>query len=288
MLQAADRREHARAGRPGRGGAGPPRGARRRSCGRASRRRSRCRGRSRSAGSAPVNAQISAADGGGVGDAHVAGDQAAVARRRPGPGRPRCRPRRRRRAWSRRHRRGRRSCRRCRRRPGAAAGRGARSSGVRHADVDHGDARRRPAAAKALTTAPPARKFATICAVTSCGQGVTPWACTPWSPAKTATAAGSGSGGGHARAMPGEGDGEVLDAAERAARLGHAVEPVAGGRAGLGADGADGGGGVGDDVGGGHPESRPRRAADGQHDLRLASAAGRRPPGQRMHGLCQV
>ena len=78
---------------------------------------------------------------------------------------------------------------------------------------------------------------------------------------------------------PGEGDGEVLDAAERAARLGHAVEPVAGGRAGLGADGADGGGGVGDDVGGEHPESRPRRAADGQHDLRLASAAGRRPPG---------
>ena len=28
-------------------------------------------------------------------------------------------------------------------------------------------------AAKALTTAPPSRKFATICAVTSCGQGVT-------------------------------------------------------------------------------------------------------------------
>ena len=56
--------------------------------------------------------------------------------------------------------------------------------------------------AKALTTAPPARKFATICAVTSCGHGVTPWACTPWSPANTATAAGWGSGGGHDPAMP--------------------------------------------------------------------------------------
>ena len=56
--------------------------------------------------------------------------------------------------------------------------------------------------AKALTTAPPARKFATICAVTSCGHGVTPWACTPWSPAKIATAAGWGNGGGHDPAMP--------------------------------------------------------------------------------------
>ena len=38
--------------------------------------------------------------------------------------------------------------------------------------------------------------------MTSCGHGVTPWACTPWSPAKTATAAGSGSGGGQAPASP--------------------------------------------------------------------------------------
>ncbi len=56
--------------------------------------------------------------------------------------------------------------------------------------------------AKALQTAPPPRKLATIWAVTSCGQGVTPWACTPWSPAKTATAAGSGIGGGHCRDSP--------------------------------------------------------------------------------------
>ncbi len=57
-------------------------------------------------------------------------------------------------------------------------------------------------AAKALHTAPPPRKFATIWAVTSCGHGVTPWACTPWSPAKIATAAGSGIGGGHCRDNP--------------------------------------------------------------------------------------
>ena len=56
--------------------------------------------------------------------------------------------------------------------------------------------------ANAFTTAPPARKFATIWAVTSCGHGLTPWACTPWSPANTATAAGSGSGGGHTPASP--------------------------------------------------------------------------------------
>ena len=57
-------------------------------------------------------------------------------------------------------------------------------------------------AAIAFTTAPPARKFATICTVTSCGQGVTPWACTPWSAANTATAAGSGTGGGQSPARP--------------------------------------------------------------------------------------
>ena len=54
----------------------------------------------------------------------------------------------------------------------------------------------------AFTTAPEARKLVTIWAVTSCGHGVTPWACTPWSPANTATTAGSGSGGGHSRASP--------------------------------------------------------------------------------------
>ena len=84
--------------------------------------------------------------------------------------------------------------------------------------------------AKALTTAPPARKLATICAVTSCGHGVTPCACTPWSPAKTATAAGSGSGGGQLPAMPASCDGDVLEHAERPRRLGHPVEPLAGRR----------------------------------------------------------
>src|SRR5664280_1055025 len=57
-------------------------------------------------------------------------------------------------------------------------------------------------AAKAFTPAPPARKFATICPVTSCGQGLTPWACTPWSAAKTATPVGSGIGGGQVPASP--------------------------------------------------------------------------------------
>ena len=57
-------------------------------------------------------------------------------------------------------------------------------------------------AANAFTTAPPARKLATICAVTSCGHGVTPWACTPWSAAKTATVAGVGRGAGQLPAIP--------------------------------------------------------------------------------------
>jgi hypothetical protein len=58
---------------------------------------------------------------------------------------------------------------------------------------------------------------------------------------------------------PGEGHGEVLDAAERATRFGHAVQPVPGGRLGLLAGGTDGGHGVGDQVG--HRPSRPRAAA---------------------------
>jgi hypothetical protein len=33
--------------------------------------------------------------------------------------------------------------------------------------------------AKALTAAPPAAKFASMAAVTSCGHGDTFWACTP-------------------------------------------------------------------------------------------------------------
>ena len=36
-----------------------------------------------------------------------------------------------------------------------------------------------------LIAAPPARKFATICAVTSAGKAETPRAATPWLPAKT-------------------------------------------------------------------------------------------------------
>src|SRR5260370_16286684 len=57
-------------------------------------------------------------------------------------------------------------------------------------------------APKALTPAPPARQLATISAVTSCGQGQTPRACTPWSAANTATQAGSGSAGWHPPPQP--------------------------------------------------------------------------------------
>ena len=55
--------------------------------------------------------------------------------------------------------------------------------------------------AMTLMAAPPARKFATICAVTACGHGVTPSLSTPWSPAKTATTGRTGTGGGQAPAM---------------------------------------------------------------------------------------
>src|SRR5581483_2325937 len=55
--------------------------------------------------------------------------------------------------------------------------------------------------ARTLMAAPPAQKLATICAVTSCGHGVTPSATTPWSAANTATAAGAGTGGGDVPAM---------------------------------------------------------------------------------------
>ena len=40
-----------------------------------------------------------------------------------------------------------------------------------------------------LMAAPPAAKFATICAVTSCGKGLTPCAQIPWLPAKTSACA---------------------------------------------------------------------------------------------------
>src|SRR4051812_37116128 len=56
--------------------------------------------------------------------------------------------------------------------------------------------------ASALTAAPPARKFATIWAVTSCGHGVTPRAWTPWSAANTATAGAAGTGGGQVPVIP--------------------------------------------------------------------------------------
>ena len=155
------------------------------------------------------------------------------------------------------------------------SGRG--SSGVCDADVDHDDARAPTSARSAFTTAPPARKFATICAVTSCGHGVTPGRARrgrPRRPPRPRVPAGRraapaipASCAATSSRTPREPRGLVIRssrsrAAARAPRRG-----------------ADGGGGVGDDVGGGHPESRPQRAADGQRDLRLASAAGRRPMG---------
>ena len=50
--------------------------------------------------------------------------------------------------------------------------------------------------ASTLTAAPPASKFATICAVTSGGYADTPDAVTPWSPANTTTRARSNCLGG--------------------------------------------------------------------------------------------
>ena len=56
--------------------------------------------------------------------------------------------------------------------------------------------------ASTLMAAPPAQKLATIWAVTSDGQGVTPASTTPWSPANTAMVTGLGHRG---RAGPGDG-----------------------------------------------------------------------------------
>ena len=67
--------------------------------------------------------------------------------------------------------------------------------------------------------APPAQKLATIWAVTSCGQGVTPSATTPWSPANTATAAGVGERRRARAGDAGELRAERLQASQRAGRL---------------------------------------------------------------------
>ena len=69
--------------------------------------------------------------------------------------------------------------------------------------------------ASTLIAAPPATKLATICAVTSCGHGVTPDATTPWSAANTATAPGVGHRRGHVPAMRRELRAERLEPAER-------------------------------------------------------------------------
>src|SRR5262249_53709849 len=138
---------------------------------------------------------------GGVGDAHVPGDQAPVAPRYQAGGGlgPRDQGRRGLGAgpWG--------AFGELR---GAAGGLGRqqpapRFEGGRPRHADPGDpAAGRAGAATGLPPAPPARKLAPIWAATSCGHGVTPWACTPWSAANTATQAGSGSGGGQSPASP--------------------------------------------------------------------------------------
>jgi hypothetical protein len=82
-------------------------------------------------------------------------------------------------------------------------------------------------AANALTTAPPARKLATIWAVTSCGQGLTPWACTPWSAGEHRHAGRLGQRRRAAAGQAGQPDGHLFELAQRAARLGHPVLPFA-------------------------------------------------------------
>ena len=152
------------------------------SCGAAGRRRSPSPGRSPPP---PAGPSVPRPGRGGrrVGDAHVAGDQAAPP---GGPGGRR--PPRRRRAPA------------GPRRPSSPV----RGSGPwwRHAPCakrsgTSGNADATPTSttttsapacrARTLMAAPPARKLPIICAVTSCGHGETPWACTPWSPANTAT-----------------------------------------------------------------------------------------------------
>lgn len=102
--------------------------------------------------------------------------------------------------------------------------------------------------AKALQTAPPPRKLATICAVTSCGQGVTPCACTPWSPHEDRDGRGLRD---RRRALPGQTGqlrGDDLQHAERARRLRHALLPLPGLAERLGVQRADTGDGLGEQV----------------------------------------
>ena len=73
--------------------------------------------------------------------------------------------------------------------------------------------------------APPDTKLATIWAVTSWGQGVTPSATTPWSAAKTATAAGAGTRRRADAGDPGQLHAEPLEPPERAPGLRQAVLP---------------------------------------------------------------
>ena len=107
---------------------------------------------------------------------------------------------------------------RARCRPCAAAGRAARRATP--ATPTSTTSTRAPIwRASTLMAAPPAQKLATICAVTSCGHGVTPSATTPWSPAKTATAAGAGQRRRALAGDPAQLRAEGLEAPERAAGL---------------------------------------------------------------------
>ncbi len=79
------------------------------------------------------------------------------------------------------------------------------------------------ARAKTLAAAPPARKLATICVVTSLGQAETPSATMPWSPANSSRRAGIG-GGLQRPCAPGDLQRQLFDAAERSGRLGLEVD----------------------------------------------------------------
>ena len=103
-------------------------------------------------------------------------------------------------------------------------------------------------AANALTTAPPARKLATICAVTSCGHGRDPLRVHAVVGGEHRDAAGSGSGGGHSPGQARQPHRHLLKDAERAARLGHPVLAFPGGGHRLGVGRGDGRDQVGERV----------------------------------------
>ena len=152
--------------------------------------------------------------------------RAAAAHRRRSPrARPAGRPRARARS-PRRSARPRGGWRRCPVVPCARARRRARRSGPRRRRCRAPARATSWAEASALTPASPATKVRTIAPVIAGGYAETPWAATPWSPAKiTSRTLVSGSGGTDALGA-GDPDREVAEPTERSGRGGQSVEAL--------------------------------------------------------------